>query len=72
MQNVGEQNQSRFGVSKKELSLPALVICTIMIVLGAALSATSALSLFIPSVAKNLLLAIENSGVQDMEKGVEL
>ena len=70
MQNGTEIAKNRFGVSKKELNLPALVVCAILFVLGAALSAATAISLFIPSVARDLLLTIENSGVQDMESKI--
>lgn len=58
---------SRFGVSKKELRVPFLVICAMFFALGAVMSIISAASLCIPSVARELFLAVENSGVQDRE-----
>ena len=67
MDNVIEMNKNRFGVGKKELNVPFLTICAICFVLGAVASAASVLSLLIPSVARELLLAVENSGVQDRE-----
>ena len=67
MNNVIEIDKRRFGVSKKELNVPFLTVCAIFFVLGTVLSMLSVLSLLIPSVAKELLLTVEDSGVQNME-----
>lgn len=67
MHTDSDISQNGFGVSKKELQAPFLLICAMFFVLGAVMSIMSAASLFIPSIAKELLLTVENSGIQDRE-----
>ena len=70
MQTFCESSDKRFGVSKKDLNLPLLVICAVLFVLGAIASSFSAISLLVPSVSKSLSDAIINSGIRDMESAV--